>query len=171
MSGERIMKKRFYLVLLAVGLLALGAFLGYFYRDRSANFAVYDSNLAGLGTTILIMDALQHQKYDILENILAADIEGKTSGMVLLYDKYKFSEGEYIRCVVTRKARVLYEKKKILVSRQKLEELGYPYDQVKAYFASNCEGKPSHDDWTTVDRSTKASSNTKTGEAKKSRVE
>jgi hypothetical protein len=75
--------------------------------------------------------------------------------MVLLYDKHKFSEGEYVRCVVTRKARALYEKKKILVSREKLEELDYPYNQVKAYFESNCEGKPSHDDWTAVDKPAK----------------
>ena len=149
------MKKRLYLILLSVGLLALGASLGYFYRDRSANFMVYDKNLADLGIPIFMMDALQHKKYDALENLLVADIEGRTSMMVLLYDKYKFKEGEYVRCVVTRKARALYEKKKILVSREKLEEIGYPYDQVTAYLASNCEGKPSHDDWTEINKPAK----------------
>ncbi len=149
------MKNRFYLILLSVGLLALGLFIGYFYRDRSANFASYDSNLADLSMAILMMDALQHKKFDVLESALAAEIEGKTSEMVLLYDKYKFNEGDYVRCVVTRKARALYENKKILVSRGKLEDLDYPYNQVKTYFESSCEGKPSHDNWTEVNKPAK----------------
>lgn len=149
------MKKRFYLVLLSVGLFALGTLVGYFYRDRSAVFAIYDGHLFDLSMTILMIDALQHKKYDVLEKALVAKIEGGTSGMVLLYDEHRFKEGEYLRCVVTRKARALYEKKKILMSREKLEELDYPYEQVTAYFASNCEGKPSHDDWTEVNKPAK----------------
>lgn len=153
--SDLTMKKRFYLIVLSVGLLALGASIGYFYRDRSVDFASYDRHLFDLSMTILMMDALQHKKYDVLENALVANIEGGTSGMVLLYDSHKFHEVERLRCAVTRKVRALYEKKKILVSREKLEELGYPYDQVKAYIESNCEGQPSHDDWTSVNKPTK----------------
>lgn len=149
------MKKTLSLILLGIALLILGMSAGYFYRDRSAKFESYDNHVVNLSIPILMMDALQHKKYDVLENILASDIEGKTSGMVLLYDKYRFVEGEYLRCVVTRKLRALYEKKKIFVSREKSEELGHPYDQVKTYLESNCEGKPSHDDWTTVNKPTK----------------
>jgi hypothetical protein len=149
------MKRRLYLIVLSVGSLALGASIGYFYRDRSAEFASYDRHIFDLSMTVLMSDALRHKKYDLLEKYVAAEIERATSGMVLLYDRYKFHERELLRCAVTRKARVLYENKKILVSREKLEELDYPYDQVKAYFESNCEGQPSHDDWTAVGKPTK----------------
>lgn len=141
------MKKWLYLTLSGITLLALGASAGYFYRDRSAVFAIYDSNLADLSMPIFMMDALQNKNYDVLENLLASDIEGRTSMMVLLFDKHKFKEGEYVRCAVTRKARALYENKKILASREKLEELDYPYTEVTEYFKSNCEGNPSHSDW------------------------
>lgn len=156
MSSEQVsMKKRIYLALLIAGSLLLGATAGYFYRDRSADLASYDSSLVDLSMKVLMMDALQHKKYDVLEGALASDIEGGISTMVLLYDRYKFNEAERVRCAVTRKVRVLYENKKILASREKLEELDYPYGQVTTYLASNCEGKPSHDNWTAVNKPAK----------------
>ena len=104
--------------------------------------------------TISLMDAFRYKEYDILETILAGKLEGETSWMVLLYDKYKFNErGEYLRCALTRKVRVLFENKKIFASPERLEYLDY--DQVKTYLDSNCAGKPSHDNWNAVNKPTK----------------
>jgi hypothetical protein len=148
------MRKRLYLALWIASSLIIGASAGYFYRDRSADLASYDSSLVDVSMKVLMMDALQNRKYDVLESALASDIEGGMSRMILLYDRYKFNEAERLRCAVTRKARVLYENKKILASREKLEELEYPYGQVTTYLASTCEGKPSHDNWTEVNKPT-----------------
>lgn len=128
--------------------LAVGVSIGYFYRDRSADFARYDRSLFEMNMTILMIDALKHKKYDMADHILAGHIEGIASLMIPLYNRYKFHQGELLRCAVTRKTRVLYDEKKILSSRKELEEINYPYREVTEYLGSNCEGKPSHDDWT-----------------------
>lgn len=143
------MKKRIYMILLSLALLALGLSLGYFYRDRSANFERYDRYLQELTTNIFLMDAFRHKEYGILETILAGKLESGTSWMVLLYDENKFNDrGEYLRCTITRKVRVLFEDKKIFASPERLEYLDY--DQVKTYLDTNCAGKPSHDNWNSV---------------------
>lgn len=160
MYDERIMKRLIYRILLGLGLVTLGASLGYFYRDRSANEQAYENQVASLGIPILMMDALQDKKYKLAEEILASNIEAKTSNMVFYYDKYKFSEGKYGRCAVTRRLRELYDKKKIFGSRQKSESRGVLYTEVMAYFASNCKGKPSRDDWTATNGQAKGKSTT-----------
>ncbi len=144
------MKKRLFLIVMSMIWLALGASIGYFYRDRSADFARYDRSLFEMSMTILMIDSLKQKKYDMVENLLADNIEGVASLMVPLYNRYKFHQGELLRCAVTRKVRALYDEKKILSSREKLEEIDYPYREITEYLGSNCEGKPSHNDWTDV---------------------
>lgn len=141
-------RRRLFGVILSIGALALAMSIGYLYRDRSADLAIYDRHLFGLSMMVLMSDALEHENYDTLRKLLTAEIERGISGMVHLYDKHEFSDGKRVRCAVTRKVRVLHKKHKILLSREELEELEYPYDQVIEYLDSNCKGSPSHEDWT-----------------------
>jgi uncharacterized membrane protein len=148
------MKKRIFVIVMSVIWLTIGASVGYSYRDRSAYFVLYDRSLSDMSMMVHMMDALKQKKYDVVERLVVGYMEGVASMMIPLYNKYEFHQGELIRCAVTRKARVLYEEKKILSSREELEELGYPYREVTEYLVSNCEGKPSHDDWTALGKST-----------------
>lgn len=59
------MKSQRILVVAGAGFLLLGIVLGYFLKAREVAFEKYDDQLAELGTSILMMDALQHKKLAI----------------------------------------------------------------------------------------------------------
>ncbi len=128
---------------LSVGLYSWGYLCGL----QSGNFTEYDILLFNLTNNILISDALEIDEPETIEPMIKSKIELDFIRMAQLYKEHKFKNGEYLRCVISRRVRKFKENGQVMTDIETLKEIDFSIDKINDYLKTECLGEPSHTNW------------------------
>lgn len=148
------MKIKITFLVITIVISAASYYWGYYCGERDKYSFSYDNALLKLSNNLLIRDSLLVDKKKQAKQLLDAQIKLDFAIVVDLYKRFDFKRSEYLRCVVTRKIRYLQEQKELFSNIKMLNGEGYPVTKVNSYLASNCEGPPSHVNWSTMEKNT-----------------
>lgn len=127
-----------------------GYYWGFICGQQDADNATYDQVLPRLTENILVRDAIVAKSVDTIRPLIDAAIVADFVRMIELYEKHGFENGEYLRCVVSRRIRKLKQDGQILSERAVAENQGWPMARIEQYLSAECLGEPSHADWNPV---------------------
>lgn len=125
--------------------LVVGLITGYWIGVENSTqlpLEIYEEKLLDTSNLILVVDAIENESASDVTPILKAKLERNFTQIVSMYLKYGFQEGEYSRCVISRRIRTEYASGNLLSE--------YPEDilaRVDDYLSNNCAGDPSSTNW------------------------